>query len=1144
MSKGASMLREWPRSLFNSHLPLPPRCCGNRRLFVANLSFKRYSSVAAAELQFGQPLHETHPHLLKAGELTPGITALEYFHRRSNLASKLPKNAIAIVKASEVKYKSKSVFYKYHQDPDFFYLTGFNEPSALAIIANTGPDGSDHTFHLYVREKDARAELWEGARSGTQAATDVFNADEAGDINKIKDILPDIITGASEIYSDIKGLDSPRSPFARLLSSLTPGSGASEKEAAAQKIKPLRPLLNGLRVFKSEAEIANMRKAGQASGRAFTETMKHSFGKEADLNAFLEYQFRVQGADDTAFVPVVAGGRNALSIHYVRNDNILRNDELVLVDGGSSYGGYISDITRVWPVNGKFAPAQRELYEAVLNVQRKCVSICRQSADVSLDKIHEVAEAGLREQLTSLGIDTSGTAMQTLFPHHVGHYIGLDVHDTGEYSRREKLLTGQCITIEPGVYVPDNDRWPEKYRGIGIRIEDSVCIGDDNPLVFTTEAVKEIDDIEALSRRPPLANVSNTVNSPLLAVAAPTTTSTTTALKRQRPTNSQCENDCPQPPLKKQLVGQNATNYPKPLTQRPANTHIAVSKLFTRRNSGHLSPFEKKLVAAKEKPLQDPACAKVSKSYCPQSIETVRQWQKHYRKAFPNFVFFFENVSEEARKKYVRQIVGLGAREEKFFSKAVTHVVTTRPIPQELDSPKYAEEVAAFENGNTVNPSLLEKNGGSTLQGRTRSKSGLGMIHPDPRKGSNGNADVLQRARQMHMKIWPLDKFQRIIYTMNDKEIAQALQPNRTTTTTTTRSKIGNDLSVALKNDRMLGPHESDALANARAQVHTKGPYLYVRDFFDRTRPLTREYAKVAKKRDGAWPQFQAAEIGKCAFVAPDASKQNEVKNVVRSPARKDQAGTKNASATASKTMAPPATGARQVNNKHQDRVENAPAPGGTGRESKDTTDKSGIMPKHVSKPFTFGTVPAGARFGCEPAASGIQPSHITSAIRSQMISSTAAGHGAKAGTSKEVHELKRKVLEKSNGIVSMATASSSHKLDAGVGNRPTGAPVTRAAKLKAQESFHVKKATIAQPSVQSRSASSKKSITSDKPKREPKAGYCENCKEKFDDFEEHITTRKHRKFALNDKNFEQVDDCFKDLQRQKIPPLRDGWRY
>ncbi|EAS35841.1 xaa-Pro dipeptidase app [Coccidioides immitis RS] len=501
MSAGYSLSRHCYRNVRNVlDSSSFSRCRGKpflRSKVEARQAPRRYNSISAADLQFGQPLHETHPHILKAGELTPGITALEYAHRRAKLAAKLPKDAVAIIKAADVKYKSKSVFYEYHQDSDFFYLTGFNEPGALAVIANNGADG-DHIFHLYVREKDPQSELWQGARSGTRAALDVFNADETDNIDKIKDILPEIVSGASEIYTDVKGLTSAKSLISRFFPSIQNNADAANRAAAFSKIKPLSPLLSELRVFKSDSEIANMRKAGQASGRAFTDAMKQSFSSEKDLYAFLEYRFKMNGCDKSAFVPVVAGGQNALSIHYVRNDDILRNGNLVLVDGGGSYGGYISDITRTWPINGKFTPPQRDLYAAVLNVQRKCVGLCHESQNMSLDDIHEYAERGLREELSGLGFNLSRSAIRTLFPHHVGHYIGLDVHDTGDYSRSHGLLKGQCVTIEPGIYVPDDERWPEHFRGIGIRIEDSVCVGDESPLVLTTEAVKEVDDIEAL----------------------------------------------------------------------------------------------------------------------------------------------------------------------------------------------------------------------------------------------------------------------------------------------------------------------------------------------------------------------------------------------------------------------------------------------------------------------------------------------------------------------------------------------------------------------------------------------------------------------------------------------------------------------
>ena len=268
------------------------------------------------------------------------------------------------------------------------------------------------------------------------------------------------------------------------------------KDAAA--VKPLRPLMNELRAIKSEAEIVNMRIAGQATGRAFTEAMRSSFEFEKDLRAFLDYRFVMHGCDGTAYVPVVAGGKNALSIHYVRNNDTIEDRSLVLVDAGGEYGGYVADLTRTWPNNGVFSDAQRDLYECVLNVQRKCVSLCKEDENTTLDMIHKVAEDGLRNGLKSLGFDMSGNAIDSLFPHHVGHYVGLDVHDVPSYSRKQGLKDGHCITIEPGIYVPDDARWPAHFRGMGIRIEDSVCVRKSSTLVFTAEAVKEVVDIEAL----------------------------------------------------------------------------------------------------------------------------------------------------------------------------------------------------------------------------------------------------------------------------------------------------------------------------------------------------------------------------------------------------------------------------------------------------------------------------------------------------------------------------------------------------------------------------------------------------------------------------------------------------------------------
>ncbi|KAM7207527.1 Peptidase M24, structural domain containing protein [Naviculisporaceae sp. PSN 640] len=452
---------------------------------------RSYATVSAAELEFGQPVHETHPHILKPGEITPGITAQEYESRRAKLAFGLPENGIAILPSAELKYRSGAVFYPFRQESNFLYLTGFLEQESLAVIQKTGNKLGDYIFHLFCRPKDARAEQWSGPWSGLQAAEDVFNADKAYDIKRMDTLLPPILRSASRVYTDLNlnpSAGQSLNPIASVIRSVTPLSS----------ITPLQPLVNVQRAIKSPAEIANMRHAGKVSGRAITSAMRQSWTSEKDLHAYLDYAFTKDGCDGPAYVPVVAGGSRGCMIHYVHNTAALKQDEMVLVDAGGEYGTYITDISRTWPVNGKFSPAQKDLYEAVLTVQRLGVSLCRESANMSLDQIHRATEAGLREQLTRLGFDLSGNAMDVLFPHHVGHYVGLDVHDVPGYGRSIPLRQGHCVTIEPGIYVPDDEKFPRHFRGLAVRIEDSVCVDETGPLVLTTEAVKEVVDIEAL----------------------------------------------------------------------------------------------------------------------------------------------------------------------------------------------------------------------------------------------------------------------------------------------------------------------------------------------------------------------------------------------------------------------------------------------------------------------------------------------------------------------------------------------------------------------------------------------------------------------------------------------------------------------
>ena len=365
-------------------------------------------------------------------------------------------------------------------------------------LSEKGHSNIEYTFHLFVRPKDEQAELWDGARSGVQAAQDVFNADEAGDIGSLSTILPDVIRGAKEVYTDI-GSHVKRNAVSRFFAGSSTKVDGFAKLLQDSTVKPLRPLMNEIRLTKSEAELECMRRAGRISGAVITEAMRNTYKTEKQLWADLAYGFKTQGLDGEAYVPVIAGGKNALSIHYVRNDALLKDGEMVLVDAGGKYGGYITDITRTWPGNGKFTEAQKDMYSMILNVQKSCVSLCREDADMGLDKLHKVAENGLRNGLKDLGFDTlRSDCLDTLFPHHVGHYIGLDVHDAPGYPRTDRLRENQCITIEPGIYVPVGDeRWPEHFHGLGIRIEDSVRVGKEKVEVLTHTAVKDVSDIQA-----------------------------------------------------------------------------------------------------------------------------------------------------------------------------------------------------------------------------------------------------------------------------------------------------------------------------------------------------------------------------------------------------------------------------------------------------------------------------------------------------------------------------------------------------------------------------------------------------------------------------------------------------------------------
>ncbi|KAL5627352.1 hypothetical protein BROUX41_003505 [Berkeleyomyces rouxiae] len=442
---------------------------------------------------YGQPVSKTHSHMVSSGELTPGISAAEYKNRRATLMKQLPIGSVVILAASDVKYRSGAVFHAFRQESNFLYLTGFSEPDSLCILEKTGPGLDDYSYKLFVLSKNRGEEQWMGPRTGVQGAIDVFQAHEAYDVQISGSIVQSIVDSANTVYTDMEHRISPSVSYRRIYDAV---KGPTSKHRL--NTRPLRHLVNQLRITKSPAEIANMAKAGNLSGKVLNQAMSTFWRSERELHAYLDYTFIMSGLDGPAYIPVVAGGERGSIIHYVQNNQLMDNRDLVVVDAGGEYGTYITDITRTWPNAGIFTKPEYQLYGAVLKVQEQCISFCRESASLSLDEIHGIAVESLKEELAPLGFSTSDEDMKTLLPHHVSHYIGLDVHDCPGYSRGVKLKEGFCVTMEPGIYVPDERKWPESFRGLGVRIEDSIAVGKTEPYVLTSSAVKQVDEIEAL----------------------------------------------------------------------------------------------------------------------------------------------------------------------------------------------------------------------------------------------------------------------------------------------------------------------------------------------------------------------------------------------------------------------------------------------------------------------------------------------------------------------------------------------------------------------------------------------------------------------------------------------------------------------
>ncbi|OCF32906.1 xaa-Pro aminopeptidase [Kwoniella heveanensis CBS 569] len=473
--------------------------------------------------RYGQPHPSSHPHLVGETELTPGVPASEYERRRKNLMEYLGEGARVICMGGTVRLMSQSIFYRFRQSTDFYYLTGFTEPDATVILESAPSTPRGYKYTLFVPPKDMHDALWEGERAGVEGAIRIFGADEAHANTSLSSYLPGLLSVSSDqtVYAALPPKPSPsassqpfhppsprrRSSLLKLFSAsstseLNPSDPPHLLLAAAlssEHAVPLEKPIQQLRMKKCPLELGMMKKAAQISSHAHTKVMRHAqAGKsERELEAVFEFECAMKGAERQAYVPVVASGANALVIHYTRNDCVLDPNDLVLIDAGCEYNMYTSDITRTFPVAGKFSQPQRDLYEAVLNAQKECIRRCTIEGNVSLSELHRASCGLLLEELRQIGFKlTVGDVERQLYPHFLSHHLGSDLHDCPTRDRNATLVEGNVISIEPGVYVPYDNKFPKAFHGLGIRIEDEVAFTKDGPLVLSANAPKEIADVE------------------------------------------------------------------------------------------------------------------------------------------------------------------------------------------------------------------------------------------------------------------------------------------------------------------------------------------------------------------------------------------------------------------------------------------------------------------------------------------------------------------------------------------------------------------------------------------------------------------------------------------------------------------------
>nr|XP_033339039.1 xaa-Pro aminopeptidase 3-like [Megalopta genalis] len=477
--------------------------------FANNMSRCQSEELSATPCRAcGQPTAITHPHLIKKGEVVPGIQLNEFKSRRIKLmesiflhdsVANVDGSHIVIIPSASKVYISDKIPYVFRQNTDFLYFTGCQDPDSVLVIT---AKNENFSTVLFVRQSDEHSELWDGPRTRVEDAPRLFGIDLALPVTEFEQFLVSFLNENNKCVMWYESNDVVQQNLHKKLLELM-------KKTNNKKFVSPTSIIHKIRLIKSPSEIDLMKKSCEIVSTAIVKTIEISKPKmtEHQLFATVDYVCRMNGAEILAYPPVVASGKNANIIHYINNNQFIQNKDIVLMDAGCEYHGYTSDVTRTWPINGKFTQEQKLLYDIILDIQN--ILIYRLKEMPTLDSLFHDMCFLLGTSLQKIGLiptnltgDKLLSAAYMYCPHHVSHYLGMDVHDTGKISRSIKLQPGMIVTVEPGIYINSRNQFaPPQFHGLGVRIEDDILITENGPVILTESCPKETAVIETLASK-------------------------------------------------------------------------------------------------------------------------------------------------------------------------------------------------------------------------------------------------------------------------------------------------------------------------------------------------------------------------------------------------------------------------------------------------------------------------------------------------------------------------------------------------------------------------------------------------------------------------------------------------------------------